>query len=188
MAAASSPGPHKTFPQSGVDLPDIAFGAQTTLAYSENAAGTGGTLTVSDGRHAAAIALLGNYMAGSFVVVGRRPWRHAGHRGVTSGAAAAGASASDLNGGGLRSGQARELPYAASSMERRPLLGGQFHTSPGGLVVLGRAGSRIWPVFGWMVVGLAGFLPRLVGFLLTRPHVLFVDKSQVLIALPSKFE
>jgi hypothetical protein len=49
-------------------LPDIAFGAQTTLAYSQNAAGTGGTLTVSDGRHAAAIALIGNYMAGSFVV------------------------------------------------------------------------------------------------------------------------
>jgi hypothetical protein len=62
------PGPAaKTFPRRGVDLPDIAFGAHTTLAYSENAAGTGGTLTVSDGRHAAAIALLGNYMAGSFV-------------------------------------------------------------------------------------------------------------------------
>jgi hypothetical protein len=28
---------------------------------------TGGTLTVIDGRHAAAIALLGNYIAGSFV-------------------------------------------------------------------------------------------------------------------------
>jgi hypothetical protein len=33
---------------SGIDLPDIAFGAQTTLAYPENAPGTGGTLTVSD--------------------------------------------------------------------------------------------------------------------------------------------
>jgi hypothetical protein len=52
---------------SGIDLPDIAFGAQTTLAYAVNAAGTGGTLTVSDGRHAASIALLGAYMAGSFV-------------------------------------------------------------------------------------------------------------------------
>ena len=52
---------------SGIDLPNIAFGAQTTLAYAENAAGTGGTLTVSDGRHAAAIALLGNCVAGSFV-------------------------------------------------------------------------------------------------------------------------
>ena len=55
------------FPQLGTDLPDIAFGARTTLAYSQNAAGTGGTLTVSDGRHAASIALLGTYMAGSFV-------------------------------------------------------------------------------------------------------------------------
>jgi hypothetical protein len=55
-----------TFPGDGIDLPDIAFGAQTTPAYSENAAGTGGTLTVSDGRHAASIALLGNYIARSF--------------------------------------------------------------------------------------------------------------------------
>jgi hypothetical protein len=29
----------------------------------------GGTLTVSDGRHTAAFALLGNYMAASFVAV-----------------------------------------------------------------------------------------------------------------------
>jgi fibronectin-binding autotransporter adhesin len=60
-------GSVQTFPQHGLDLPDIAFGAQTTRAYAENNAGTGGTLTVSDGRHAASIALLGNYMAGSFV-------------------------------------------------------------------------------------------------------------------------
>jgi hypothetical protein len=51
---------------SGIDLPNIAFGAQTTLAYTEGNAETGGTLTVTDGRHAAAITLLGNYMAGSF--------------------------------------------------------------------------------------------------------------------------
>jgi len=51
---------------SGIDLPNIAFGAETTLAYAENGARVGGTLTVTDGRHAAAIALLGNYMAGSF--------------------------------------------------------------------------------------------------------------------------
>jgi hypothetical protein len=62
------PGPAHNFPQGGVDLPNIAFGARTTLAYAENAAGTGGTLTVSDGRHAASIALLGNYIAGSFVI------------------------------------------------------------------------------------------------------------------------
>jgi hypothetical protein len=59
--------PGQSFPRHGIDLPNIAFGAQTTLAYSENAAGTGGTQTVNDGRHAAAVALLGNYMAGSFV-------------------------------------------------------------------------------------------------------------------------
>jgi hypothetical protein len=62
------PGPAQAFPRNGVDLPDIAFGAQTTLAYAANAAGTGGILTVSDGRHAASIALLGNYVAGSFVI------------------------------------------------------------------------------------------------------------------------
>ena len=60
-------GPAATLPRQGIDLPNIAFGAHTTLAYSENSADTGGTLTVTDGRHAASIALLGNYMAGSFV-------------------------------------------------------------------------------------------------------------------------
>jgi hypothetical protein len=48
-------------------LPNIAFAAQTTLAQSPNSADTGGTLTVTDGPQAAAIALLGNHMAGSFV-------------------------------------------------------------------------------------------------------------------------
>jgi len=61
-------GPAQPFPQRGIDLPYIAFGAQTTLAFAANATGTGSTLTVSDGRHAAAIALLGNYIAGSFVI------------------------------------------------------------------------------------------------------------------------
>jgi len=60
-------GPAATFPRQGIDLPNLAFGAHPTLAYSQNAADTGGTLTVTDGRHAASIALLGNYMAGSFV-------------------------------------------------------------------------------------------------------------------------
>jgi hypothetical protein len=63
------PSAASTFPRPGIDLPDIAFGAQTTLAYSQNATGMGGTLTVSDGRHTAAFALLGNYMAGSFVAM-----------------------------------------------------------------------------------------------------------------------
>jgi hypothetical protein len=56
-----------SFPRDGIDLPKIAFGAQTTLACAENSTDTGGTLTVGDGRHAATIALLGNYIAGSFV-------------------------------------------------------------------------------------------------------------------------
>jgi hypothetical protein len=60
------PGSAPAFPQQGIDLSDIALGARTTLAYSENTAGTGGARTVTDGRHAAAIVLLGNYMAGSF--------------------------------------------------------------------------------------------------------------------------
>jgi hypothetical protein len=63
------PSAASTFPRPGINLPDIAFGAQTTLAYSQNATGAGGPLTVSDGRHMAAFALLGNYMAGSFVAV-----------------------------------------------------------------------------------------------------------------------
>ena len=62
------PGPVLGFSRHGIDLPDIASGAQTTLAHSENSTDTGGALTVSDGRHAASIALLGNYMAGSFVI------------------------------------------------------------------------------------------------------------------------
>jgi hypothetical protein len=66
--AVPNGGSAQTFPRNGLDLPDIAFGAQTTLAYAANANGNSGTLTVSDGRHAASIALLGNYIAGSFVV------------------------------------------------------------------------------------------------------------------------
>jgi hypothetical protein len=57
----------QTFPRAGIDLPDVAFGAQTALAYAENGAGTGSTLAVSDS-HAATIALLGNYIAGSLVM------------------------------------------------------------------------------------------------------------------------
>ena len=60
------PAPAPPFPRHGIDLLDIASGAQTTLAYAENAIHTGGTLTMTDGRHATAIALLGNYMAASF--------------------------------------------------------------------------------------------------------------------------
>ena len=53
-----------TFPLHGVDLPDIAFGAQTTLAYSGNS--NTPSLGATEGRYATALALLGNYMAASF--------------------------------------------------------------------------------------------------------------------------
>jgi hypothetical protein len=43
---------------------------QTTLAYAENRSEIGGTLTLTDGRDATSIALLGNYMAGNFVADG----------------------------------------------------------------------------------------------------------------------
>ena len=46
--------------QNHIDLPSIAFGAPTTLGYTENSTNTGGTLTISDGSHAASIA---NYIA-----------------------------------------------------------------------------------------------------------------------------
>jgi hypothetical protein len=60
--------PAQSFPRNGIDLPDISFGAQTTLASSQNIASAGGALRVSDGRHTATISLLGNYVAGSFVI------------------------------------------------------------------------------------------------------------------------
>jgi hypothetical protein len=43
---------------------DIATGAYTTLAYSEN--NNAPSLAATEGGFAAALALLGNYMAGSF--------------------------------------------------------------------------------------------------------------------------
>ena len=50
----------------GLDLADVAFGPSTTLGFSENAAGTGGTLTASDGVHTASIALIGQFAAAGF--------------------------------------------------------------------------------------------------------------------------
>jgi hypothetical protein len=53
--------------QDAIDLADIGFGAHPTLGYAANTDGSGGTLSVSDGTHMANIALLGSYMASSFV-------------------------------------------------------------------------------------------------------------------------
>ena len=53
--------------QESIDLPGIPFGRHTTLGYSENSSDTGGILSVKEGTHIAKLALLGNYMATSFV-------------------------------------------------------------------------------------------------------------------------
>ncbi|SDF84993.1 VCBS repeat-containing protein, partial [Bradyrhizobium brasilense] len=49
-----------------IDIRGISFGAGTTLSFTENLAGTGGTLTVSDGAHTANIVLLGQYDPNGF--------------------------------------------------------------------------------------------------------------------------
>jgi autotransporter passenger strand-loop-strand repeat protein len=54
-------------PLDSIDLPGIPYGTHTTLGYLENRGNTGGVLTVRNGTHSAKIALLGNYIAGSFV-------------------------------------------------------------------------------------------------------------------------
>jgi hypothetical protein len=53
--------------QDAIDFADIGFGASSTLGYAANAERSGGTLSVGDGTHTANIALLGSYMASSFV-------------------------------------------------------------------------------------------------------------------------
>jgi hypothetical protein len=49
--------------QNTIDLPGIAFDAQTTPGHSPNSNGMGGALSVTDGAHCAKIALLSNYIA-----------------------------------------------------------------------------------------------------------------------------
>ena len=51
-----------------IDLLDMAFGADTTAGYVENQAGTGSTLSVTDGARTVNIALLGHYSADDFTV------------------------------------------------------------------------------------------------------------------------
>jgi autotransporter passenger strand-loop-strand repeat protein len=50
----------------GMDLRDIAFSSATTLGFTEAGDNLSGTLTISDGTHAANITLLGQYVAGNF--------------------------------------------------------------------------------------------------------------------------
>ncbi|WP_198031744.1 Ig-like domain-containing protein [Bradyrhizobium sp. Ec3.3] len=49
-----------------IDIKGISFGAGTAVSFAENQAGTGGTLTVSDGAHTANIVLLGQYDPAGF--------------------------------------------------------------------------------------------------------------------------
>jgi hypothetical protein len=51
--------------QDTIDFADINFASAQQPTYSDT--NSGGTLTVTDGTHTAAIALLGQYMAASFV-------------------------------------------------------------------------------------------------------------------------
>lgn len=53
-------------PGNQLDLHDILFGASTTESYTANQAGTGGTLTVSDGVHTANIVVLRQYSGAGF--------------------------------------------------------------------------------------------------------------------------
>ena len=72
---------------SGIDLPNIAFDAQTTLAYTEDNAETGGTLTVANSRHAAPCA--SRRLHGRNSPLRPTGWRHATHAGAAIGTAAA---------------------------------------------------------------------------------------------------
>src|SRR5262245_15703145 len=58
-------GLNSSAPFNKIDLADIAFGSNTTVAYLASSADTG-TLTVSDGTNTANIALLGQYSPTSF--------------------------------------------------------------------------------------------------------------------------
>uniref|UniRef100_UPI00048148A7 beta strand repeat-containing protein n=1 Tax=Mesorhizobium sp. WSM3224 TaxID=1040986 RepID=UPI00048148A7 len=49
-----------------LDLNDILFGTGTTVSYQASQDGSGGTLTVTDGTHGAALHLLGSYDANGF--------------------------------------------------------------------------------------------------------------------------
>ncbi|HEY3537548.1 MAG TPA: Ig-like domain-containing protein, partial [Trinickia sp.] len=49
-----------------LDLADVLYSDHTTLSFTANDAGTGGTLTVSDGVHTAQVAMQGNLSSGGF--------------------------------------------------------------------------------------------------------------------------
>ena len=68
--------------QNAIDLPGIAFDAQTSLGYSPNSNGTGGTLSLTDGAHSAKVQsrASGQLRRLEFCPGERYPWRHNGGR------------------------------------------------------------------------------------------------------------
>ncbi len=53
-----------------IDLTDLGFGVGSLLSYTENSAGTGGTLVVSDASQSASLALVGQYAQSDFQMLG----------------------------------------------------------------------------------------------------------------------
>jgi hypothetical protein len=53
--------------EDSIDVADVGFGRNSTLGYSANPSLSGGTLSVGAGLHMSNIALLGSYMASTFV-------------------------------------------------------------------------------------------------------------------------
>ncbi len=53
-----------------LDLGGMQFSGNVSIGYSPNSAGTGGTLTVSDGSHTASIGLAGQFDAAGFQLSG----------------------------------------------------------------------------------------------------------------------
>jgi hypothetical protein len=51
-----------------IDLTNLQYSGSTTLGYSANQDGTGGTLIASDGTYTANIVLVGQYTAGDFAL------------------------------------------------------------------------------------------------------------------------
>jgi autotransporter passenger strand-loop-strand repeat protein len=57
-----------------IDLRDITYGPNTTLAFKEAANNTSGTLTVTDGTHTASLLLMGQYTAANFALASDVHW------------------------------------------------------------------------------------------------------------------
>ena len=67
-ATVADPGGHRAGKAlAGVEVPEITFGATSSLGYPTNGVDSGGASIVSDGLRTHSLALLSQYMASSFV-------------------------------------------------------------------------------------------------------------------------